>query len=74
MTSLEARQESTVIVVNNDGIGAALPALRHSLIPTCLKSLDQDGWLPEAICLLSHGVDLVVEGSPVLTRLQAFQT
>ncbi len=63
--------ESTVIIINNDGMGMADAALSHKLISTYLNMLDLDDRLPGAICLYAQGVKLAVGGSPVLEELRS---
>lgn len=62
---------STVIVINNNGMGVAEAALAHKLVGTFLNLLDLDDRLPAAICLYAEGVQLAVEGSPVLEELRS---
>lgn len=64
---------STVILVNNDGMGKSEPPLQHKLIQTYLRLLDETGHMPKAICFYADGVKLVVEGSPVLEQLRALE-
>ena len=60
---------STVIVINNDGMGRAETALTHKLARTFLNLLDLEDRLPRAICFYAEGVRLTVAGSPVLEEL-----
>lgn len=60
-----------MIVVNNNGMGQAEPALSHKLIQTFLNMLDLDDRLPRTICFYAEGVKMAVEGSPVLEELQS---
>ncbi|OGO65342.1 MAG: hypothetical protein A2030_06760, partial [Chloroflexi bacterium RBG_19FT_COMBO_50_10] len=48
-------------------------ALQHKLISTYFKLLDEHNILPGAICFYTEGVQLVVEGSPVLETLQSLE-
>ncbi len=64
-------QPSVALVINNNGMGVADPALAHKLVTTFLNLLDLDDRLPEAICLYAEGVKLAVTGSPVLEELQS---
>ncbi len=59
------------VVVNNNGMGQAEPALSHKLIKTWLNMLDLDDRLPRAICFYAEGVKLACTGSPVLEELQS---
>ena len=70
---LKANSSSTVILLNNDGMGSADEALRHKLIRVYLTMLQENGLYPGAICFYASGVKLVVDGSPVLDLLQAFE-
>jgi len=63
--------EGTVIVINNNGMGVAEPALSHKLVSTFLNMLDLGDRLPAAICLYAEGVKLAVGGSPVLEELRS---
>jgi hypothetical protein len=63
----------TVILVVNDGMGHADPALRHKLIRIYLTLLLEGQSLPGAICFYTEGVRLVVEGSPVLDLLRQIE-
>lgn len=63
--------DRTAIVINNNGMGVADPALSHKLVSTFLNLLDLSGSLPAAICLYAEGVKLAVGGSPVLEELQS---
>lgn len=64
---------STVILVNNDGMGKSEPPLQHKLMQTYLRLLDETSHTPKAICFYADGVKLVVEGSPVLEQLRALE-
>lgn len=63
--------QSTVIVVNNNGMGQADPVLAHKLIKAYLNMLDLDDRLPRAICFYAEGVKMAVVGSPVLEELES---
>jgi selenium metabolism protein YedF len=65
--------ENTVIQITNDGMGNADNQLQHLLIKTYLSLLEDNGKLPKAICFHADGVNLVVEGSPVLSELKSLQ-
>ncbi|MFH2051334.1 MAG: DsrE family protein [bacterium] len=64
-------EPSVTLVINNDGMGVADPALAHKLVTTFLNMLDLDDRLPGVICLYAGGVKLAVTGSPVLEELQS---
>jgi len=66
-------KESTVIIINKDGMGHAEKELQQKLISTYLRLLEDSDVLPEAICFYADGVKLVVEGSPVLDTLTALE-
>ncbi len=68
-----ARRESTVLLVTRNGMGHAEPALQQELLAKYLRLLDENQMLPGAICFYTEGVQLVVEGSPVLELLQALE-
>ena len=61
--------KSTVIVVNNDGMGQAEPALSHKLFKAHLNMLALEDPLPRAICFYAQGVKMAITGSPVLEEL-----
>ena len=63
----------TVILITRNGMGEAEQALQHKLISTYFKLLDEHNILPGAICFYTEGVQLVVEGSPVLETLQSLE-
>ena len=65
----ESPGNPVTIIINNNGMGQADPALTHKLINTFLNMLDLDDRLPETICLYAEGVKLAVSGSPVLAEL-----
>ncbi len=62
-----------VILVTHDGMGQAKADLRHKLMNTYLRLLDESNTLPAVICFLTKGVKLVVEGSPVLEVLKSLE-
>jgi len=72
-TDLKATSSSTVVVINNDGIGSVDETLRHKLIGLYLKMLLENELFPGAICFYASGVKLVVEGSPVLDILKTLE-
>jgi selenium metabolism protein YedF len=63
--------QSTVIVINNNGMGQAETSLTRKLVRTYLELLDLDNRLPRAICFYADGVKLTVKGSPVLEELES---
>ncbi len=70
---LRASSASTVIVVNNDGMGAAEEPLRRKLLGVYLTMLQENGFYPGAVCFYGGGVKMVVEGSPVLDLLRSLE-
>jgi hypothetical protein len=70
---LKAASSSTVILVNNDGMGSADEILRHKLLKVYLTMLQENGLYPGAICFYASGVKMVVEGSPVLSLLHSLE-
>jgi intracellular sulfur oxidation DsrE/DsrF family protein len=62
-----------VILVVRNGMGEAAPDLQLKLIGTYFKLLDEHNILPGAICFYTEGVNLVVEGSPILDTLQSLE-
>jgi len=65
--------KSVLLQVIHDGMGAADPALQHTLLRKYLLLLQENKTLPGAICFYTSGVKMVVEGSPVLDVLQSFE-
>jgi hypothetical protein len=65
--------KSVLIQVIHDGMGAADPALQHTLLRKYLLLLQENSALPGAICFYTSGVKMVVEGSPVLDVLQSLE-
>jgi len=72
VTKAEA-SKSVLIQVIHDGMGAADPALQHTLLRKYLLLLQENNTLPGAICFYTSGVKMVVEGSPVLDVLQSLE-
>jgi hypothetical protein len=64
----------TVILITRNGMGDAEPELQQKLILNYLKLLDQNQFLPAAICFYANGVFLAVEGSPVLDSLRSLES
>ena len=65
--------EDTIILVTNNGMGKADPALQHKLAAKYFELLMQNTHLPAAICFYADGVKLAVTGSPVLDQLKALE-
>jgi intracellular sulfur oxidation DsrE/DsrF family protein len=72
--ALTASGPSTVILINNDGMGSAEEALRHKLLRVYLTMLLENRFYPGAICFYAGGVKMVVDGSPVLELLRELET
>jgi len=66
--------ESTVILVTNDGLGQAEEALRHKLVTNYFQTLLETELLPGAILFYAQGVKLTVDGSPCLAQLRELET
>lgn len=64
---------STVILINNDGMGSADADLRHKLLGIYLGMLRANELYPGAICFYAAGVKMVVEDSPVLDELRELE-
>jgi len=64
---------SVLLQVVHDGMGAADQALQHTLLRKYLLLLVENKSLPGAICFYTSGVKMVVEGSPVLDILQTLE-
>jgi intracellular sulfur oxidation DsrE/DsrF family protein len=63
----------TIILVNKNGMGFADETLPQKLLDVYLKLLLENQSYPAAICFYADGVKLVVEGSPLLERLQQIE-
>jgi hypothetical protein len=72
--TLKANSPSTVILINNEGMGSADEPLRLKLIGLYLKMLLENELYPGAICFYAAGAKLVVEGSPVLDLLKTLES
>ncbi len=59
----------TVVLITREGMGSAEKVLQQKLLDTYLGLLLESPSLPAAMCFYTDGVNLVVEGSPVLERL-----
>lgn len=71
--AVTSNNTSTVILINNNGMGQADLSLQHKLMATYLTLLDANRDLPAIICFYTEGVRLVVEGSPVLEQLKTLE-
>ena len=65
---------SVLLQVVHDGMGVADTALQHGLLRKYLLLLLESNALPGAICFYTSGVNMVVEGSPVLDVLQTLES
>ena len=65
--------KDTIILITNNGMGKAEPALQQKLIAKYFELLMQNTSLPAAICFYTEGVKLTVAGSPVLEQLKALE-
>jgi hypothetical protein len=65
--------KDTIILVTNNGMGKADPALQHKLAVKYFELLMQNTNLPAAICFYTEGVKLTVTGSPVIEQLKALE-
>ena len=54
-------------------MGSGDLALQEELFAKYIRLLDENNMLPGAICFLTEGVKLVVEGSPVLDLLRSLE-
>ncbi len=70
---LKANSASTVVLINNDGMGSAEEPLRHKLLRIYFTMLHENGLYPGAVCFYAGGVKMVVEGSPVLDLLHSLE-
>ena len=67
---LRKRSASTVVLVTSNGMGVAEEPLQQELLSIYLKMLQQNEFVPGAICFYGDGVKMVVKGSPVLELLR----
>jgi selenium metabolism protein YedF len=65
--------KDTIILITNNGMGNAEPALQQKLVAKYFELLMQNTSLPAAICFYTEGVKLTVAGSPVLDQLKALE-
>jgi predicted peroxiredoxin len=65
---------STVILINNDGMGSAEKALRQKLLHVYLTMLLENGLHPGTICFYGDGVKMAVDGSPVIDLLKELES
>ena len=65
--------KDTIILITNNGMGKAEPALQQKLIAKYFELLMQNTNLPAAICFYTEGVKLTVAGSPVLEQLKVLE-
>ena len=70
---LKANNASTIVLVNNDGMGTAEEPLRHKLLRVYLTMLLENSLYPGAICFYADGVKMVAEGSPVIDLLHTLE-
>ena len=69
MTAPTGGLKDTLVVFSRAGMGTAEPALQVKLAATWLRLVLEGGDHPGAICFYADGVNLAVEGSPVLETL-----
>lgn len=62
--------QSTVILINRNGMGHADPELQTQLMQTYLRTMNESSSKPSEICFYAEGIHLVAEGSPVVYLLQ----
>jgi len=53
--AISPNQSSTVLLINNNGMGKSDTELQHKLIGTYLKLLLENETLPGAICFYTEG-------------------
>ncbi len=74
MSNTMIPDRETVILINRRGMGEAPPALQQKLIETYFRLLDENYYLPAAICFYAEGIHLVVSGSSVLESLRSMES
>jgi hypothetical protein len=65
---------ATVVVITREGMGHAELTLQQKLLRAFLTLLLESDQYPRAICFYTEGVQLVVEGSPVLDLLKSLES
>ncbi len=70
---MKSIKQSTLILVNREGMGQADHALQMTLIQKYFQLLNENDQLPALICFYADGVKLVKHDSPVLESLQALE-
>jgi len=68
-----SHQYATAIMVTHNGMGSGAAPLQQKLISTYLTLLNENDYLPGAICFFTEGVRLVTEGSPVIDLLRSLE-
>ena len=68
-----ADEREVVVTITHEGMGQGDGALRQRLIGNFLHALEAERKMPAAICLLTEGVRLAVEDSPVLPNLRTLE-
>ena len=71
--SKEQEKPSFSVLVTRDGMGSGDLELQHKLIRSYLTLLRDNGTMPDAIGFYTDGVKLLVDGSPVLDLLKAYE-
>jgi intracellular sulfur oxidation DsrE/DsrF family protein len=66
--------KETTLLITRNGMGFADQELQHKLIDTYFKLLIENNDLPKVVCFYTDGVKLVVEGSPLLDRLNEIES
>lgn len=66
--------DGTVLLVTSNGMGEGPVDLQQKLIGTYMRLLLEQGNLPNSICFYTDGVNLVVEGSPIISQLKELET
>src|SRR5512143_3585539 len=70
---MDKANQSVVLLVTHNGMGATDQELGHRLFSTYLKLLHDSNILPNAICFYTEEVKLVIKSSPVLDDLKSLE-
>lgn len=65
--------DGTVVLVTREGMGSGEPELQRALMQKYVSLLLAGDLIPRAMCFYTEGVQLVVEGSPLLDALAALE-
>jgi hypothetical protein len=70
---LREKSKSTVILITRNGMGECEKELQQKLMSIYFMMIEENEFVPGAICFYADGVKLVVEGSPCLDILRELE-